>query len=162
LWCLIECMNMKKIKNKLSAYLDGELDRQQAREMELLIKQDPVLRSEYEQLREIYGFLDRHRQTLTDPFFKTRFKVRLQQTREAKTGTLKRHNWLAKLLLPGSVVAGLIVGMALGFEIQDKVMDTGKPADNEIARKYFGGKVLSTIPEGSITENYIKLSSQVK
>ena len=86
----------------------------------------------------------------------------MQQTRASKTGTQKRYNWAAKLLLPASVIAGLIVGMMLGVQIQDKVMDTGKSADNEIAQKYFGGKVLSTIPEGSITENYIKLTSQVK
>ncbi len=155
-------MNIKKIKIKLSAYLDGELDPELVKEIEYYINHNPEIRSEYERLQKINSLLDSHQQTLTDPFFSTRLKVRLQRTRQQKTMTLKRYNWTRKLLLPASVIVGLVVGMLLGVEIQDKILDADRTANNGIAQEYFGGKVLTGIPEGSITENYIKLSSQVK
>ncbi|MBN2412247.1 hypothetical protein JXQ31_11190 [candidate division KSB1 bacterium] len=153
---------MKKIKTKLSAYLDGELDPEQVKEIELRINQNPELRSEYKRLKQVYSLLQREERTLTDPFFTTRLNVRLQQVRRAKKMTLWRYFWSRRILLSASVIAGLIVGMMLGVEIQDKILKTENPENHEIAQKYFGGKVLSTIPEGSITENYIKLSGQVK
>jgi len=164
LWCLIECMKMKlkKIQKKLSAYLDGELDKKQAKEIEYYINHYPELRSEYCRLQKINDLLDSHQHTISDPFFMTRLKTLLQQEQHVKSVLLKRFNWVVKLLIPATVVAGLFVGMLLGMAIQERIHKTDNSVKNEIAREYFGSKVLSSIPEGSITETYIKLSSQVK
>ncbi len=153
---------MKNLKTKLSAYLDGELNPEQVKEIEFRIEQNPELRSEYNRLRKVYSLLESDQRTLADPLFKIRLNVRLRQGRQSERMTVWRNFWTKKLLLPASIIAGLIVGMMLGMEIQDKILKTESSENREIAQKYFGGKVLSSIPEGSITENYIKLSGQVK
>lgn len=64
-------------RNRLSAYLDGDLPTGEAREVEAAIQRDPELRAEFEQLRGAIEFLRSNGPMLAPDGFANRLHIRL-------------------------------------------------------------------------------------
>ncbi len=64
-------------RNRLSAYLDGDLPTGEAREVEAAINRDPELRAEYEQLRGAVDFLSSNGPIAAPEGFANRLHIRL-------------------------------------------------------------------------------------
>ncbi len=66
-------------RNRLSAYLDGDLPIGEAREVELALNRDPDLRAEYDQLRSAVDFLRSNGPIPAPEGFANRLHIRLAQ-----------------------------------------------------------------------------------
>lgn len=98
-------------REKLSAFLDGEVDAKTAQEIEAKLSQDPDIRRELESLRQTWKLLDRLPRLEPAPDF-------TQRTMERLTGTGSRRErapwrvWSLRL----TWAAAVLVAAAVGYE----------------------------------------------
>ncbi len=91
------------VRNRLSAYLDGELPTAEARDVEAALARNPALRAEYEQLREIAEEL-----RIAGPIAPSaRFKARLSERLAAEPMPAAWRRWLPRVPLEGLALAAV-------------------------------------------------------
>jgi anti-sigma factor RsiW len=108
----------------LVAYLDGELDSDQAQQVERRLSQDEDFRQLLRGLQETWDLLDELPQpTLDEGFTRTTVEmvaVRLSDEIEQQATVHQRRRWLRSALLAAATVAGLAAGFATVRRVQER------------------------------------------
>ncbi|HZT78794.1 MAG TPA: hypothetical protein VFA26_01120 [Gemmataceae bacterium] len=100
-------------REDLTAYLDGELDEQSARELEAKLGRDPNTRAEAEALKRTWDLLDYLPQPEPSPSFTQRTLSRISTLRPAaKTGPVARRRLWPMAL---AWAAGILLAAAGGY-----------------------------------------------
>jgi anti-sigma factor RsiW len=108
-------------REDLTAYLDGELDEDKARQVEAKLNLDPKARAEAEAMRQAWGLLDYLPKVEPSSSFTNRTMERLALQRPVDTGKMPRqvgkNPWVAGLGWAAAVLAaaGLGWGVAAWF-----------------------------------------------
>ena len=144
---------MQRKYRKISAYLDGELAPDQARQIEKWIETDNKARAWYMQCRRIDDQILQLDRTITDPYAMTRVRQAIAENAKG----VKRYTWLRKVWISIPVVAGIITGMLIGVRVF-QVMNMPMPYQNgNPAQQYFNQEVMPILPDDSISEKYVKI-----
>lgn len=91
------------VRNRLSAYLDGELPTSEAREVEAALARNAALRAEYEQLRELVEQLRADGPLASPP----RLKARLAERLAAEPMPARWRRWMPRVPLEGLALAAI-------------------------------------------------------
>jgi len=102
----------------LSAYLDGELDDESTRRIEVRLSLDAELRAEFDTLRQTWGLLDYLPQVAPAADFTSRTLDRLSH----ETLTSAAGRWISRVLrrVPATALAwslGVVVALGLGMTV---------------------------------------------
>ena len=146
-------MNCKKIRNRLSAYQDGELDEAMRAVVSEHLQQCQQCRLEYEMLIKAYQMLEADIPSIRDEQFLLRLKARLYREKAEKKAPAVPKRWIERLLVPSTAIVGLLVGAILGLHLV-KTFDVSKTDIAKISAQYSHEEVLTDIPIGSITFAY--------
>jgi anti-sigma factor RsiW len=123
-------------RDNLTAYLDGELDRKTAQELEAKINLDPEARKEVEALRKTWGMLDYlpKAQPPTGFTHRTMERLSLEKTGlAAKTGKVAGQRaafWLRTAAWAAAIVVAAGVGLGAGQLLRPKptpVVESDEP-----------------------------------
>ncbi len=150
-------MKCKSIQKHLSAFIDHELDENQAQAISLHLEACPGCREELKRLRRIYEFIDIKDSPPDDPYFLTRVRAGLQQGKRIRRLAGKLEWWMARLLIPATLVVGLFVGTLIGKQFSSGILPSSS-GKYEMSRDYIDRDVFSTVPNGSLAENYLALN----
>ena len=114
----------------LVAYLDGELDEEQARDVEARINRDPTVRAEVESLKRTWDLLDYLPRAEPSPTF-TQRTVSLVTAEHMATlkARQRRRRWLV-----GVGWAAAVLVAALGGFAGVTLLTPREPTDEELAR----------------------------
>ncbi len=108
------------IRDQLVAYLDGELDADEAQRVEERLASDEVFRGELQRLAVAWDCLDQlPRQTVDETFTQTTVEmvaVAAEQDVARQTAALPRHRRTRRLAIVGMLAASVLVGF-LGAQI---------------------------------------------
>ncbi|HEY2893747.1 MAG TPA: zf-HC2 domain-containing protein [Pirellulales bacterium] len=111
--------NTEQVQEELSAYLDGELDAQSVREVELRLARDAAYRQELQRLERAWDMLDGlPRAAVGDSFTRTTIEmVAVAAADEVKSfqEQLPRRRRSRNAIAGGLAVAAGVVGFALGL-----------------------------------------------
>ncbi|MFZ5479686.1 MAG: anti-sigma factor family protein [Myxococcota bacterium] len=114
-------------RNRLSAYLDGELPSGEAKEVEAALARSPELREEYEQLRAAVDLLRRGGPIPAPAGFASRLEARL-----AKEPARKR--WIPRVRVEVAMVAAAAVAvLVFAGRKPDEVAEAPAPAPQPVA-----------------------------
>ena len=150
-------MHCKNLKNRLSAYLDGELDSRTSSQIALHLEECSSCKLDVENLRKVNTFWEAEEPMPTDPYFLVRLRARLREQERNLPVAFNVWRWLERALVPVTVLAGLAFGIFLGTHLTEKLYDhTG--GSSKISSSYFDKDVFSAIPEGSLTAEYTSLN----
>jgi predicted anti-sigma-YlaC factor YlaD len=151
--------NMKctEIKNRLSAYQDGELAAPTFSLIADHLKICPSCREELERLRKAYAMIAIDHLILPDPFFLTRLRARIQTQNKKLFVRSNSLHWLERMLLPATVMVGLLFGTFLGMQMTKKFFSQ-TTSGIKISESYLDQDVFAEIPSGSLTDSYTSLN----
>jgi anti-sigma factor RsiW len=114
----------------LVAYLDGELDEEEARQVEARINQEPAVRAEVETLQRTWELLDYLPRAEPTPTFTQRtVSLVTGEHQAALRARQRRRRWL----FAGAWAAAVLVA-ALGGFAAVTLLAPHEPADEELAR----------------------------
>jgi anti-sigma factor RsiW len=113
---------------RLVAYLDGELDEDEAREMEIRLSRDPTTRAEAEALRRTWELLDHLPRPEPSPNFTHRTLERVTGGVSSSRPRQPRH-WPRWVAYAAGVLLALMSGYLAGFH-----MIPWKPSEKDLAR----------------------------
>ena len=102
-------MKCSKIKRKLSAYSDGELDTTQKEIVEVHLQGCESCRQVLENLVTSWDLLDTLPTPEPVPYFYTRIKNRMASGEKER-----KWRWVDRILIPASAVAVIIFGIVVG------------------------------------------------
>lgn len=105
--------------NRLSAYLDGELDERSAQRMADHLSQCLVCQAEVKRLSSVYDLLGQDHLALQDPFLPTRVASRLSSPRPQPTAIV----WIRSIFVPATVIIGLLIGFVIGNGLNASLID---------------------------------------
>ena len=151
-------MKCSKVRKKLSAYLDEELEQVFANRIRTHFDHCAHCRIEAEHLKKMYSFIDTAPDIPLDPYMATRVRALV----DSKTARPWQSIGLAiqKALMPTIVAAGLGVGILLGVQLNGALQSTQIPLSEESAREqHIDANMFTTTPSGSLTASFINLTS---
>ena len=153
-------MKCKKIRRKLVAYIDGELDKEQ----ELLVKRHLLkcakCKKEADLLNKTSYILKSERRLVPSEEFEANLwrRIRFAEKRETAPHFLRR---VAYLILPAAVAAALIIGVMIG-NLVGKVIP---PQNVNLEEEYLSSIGLDSFqdfPPGSLPQIYFSLATTDK
>ncbi len=145
-------MKCAKIKRRLSAYLDGELDAATAEMVTDHLRRCTNCSAEAERLQRAYYLLGEGSELPADPFFVTRLRARLSAADGGTiSSTLQRWTW--RLVMPAAVVVGLFFGVMLGTQIQQNWLGAQWNSNDD-----FSGQFLYETQKTLLTTDYLALN----
>ncbi len=150
-------MKCKSIQKHLSAFIDHELGEDQSQVISLHLESCSRCQEELNLLRSAYDFIDVNVSLADDPHFLTRVRSGLQKRSKKQWNVGKLEWWPARLLIPATLIVGLFVGMLIGKQFSRSLLPSSS-SNYEMSRYYIDGDVFSTVPNGSLAENYIVLN----
>ncbi len=104
-------------QNRLSAWLDGELDQQSSQAVKRHLERCAACQEQVERLSAVYEFLAQDDALITDPFLATRVAALLKQRTEEKRAPA----WLGRACASLVVAAGLLLGIGLGSGLYESL-----------------------------------------
>ncbi|MBN1479623.1 zf-HC2 domain-containing protein [candidate division KSB1 bacterium] len=152
-------MKCSVIQQKLSACLDGELEDSQNFLVESHLKTCQTCATEFEKLKKMDALLDDGVRLRPHPYLLTRVKASVRASLEKQTRPLWA--FLHKGLAPAFVVAGLLLGIVIGLQLNDNLPSratTEQSADYSIIDANF----VEPLPSGSITATYVGLVNSMQ
>ena len=99
-----------EIKNRLSAWLDGEMDQQSSLTISRHMQECAACREEAKRLSAVYELLTQDDAVITDPFLAPRVAALLNHKMRASL----RPAWTRHAFASVAVAAGLLLGFGLG------------------------------------------------
>jgi anti-sigma factor RsiW len=133
---------------KLSAYVDGELSREDAAAIGEHLVHCAACREELSRLEVVSETLESLEGAEADPYFARRLK------RLAAEG--RRRNWPGRVLVPAAAAAAalsLVAGGFLGQALLAEPNGASSPANGELV-EYLGVAPLEDFPDGSLGETW--------
>jgi anti-sigma factor RsiW len=109
-------MKCKKIKNRLSAFVDGELALPEQQAISDHLRACRECSALAERLHQVYVSLPADPDIPANPFFITRLRAELARRSDARQEGLWRP-WMQKSLIPATIVLGLLIGRQLGVHL---------------------------------------------
>ncbi len=152
-------MTCKKIQRHLSAYADGELSEELAREVEAHVTGCARCAAELARLQRVWQLLGTLPPVQAPPFFSARVLARTRERRRSTLGRL-RELLLTRPLVPVAIsvgiLAGVFMGSWLGHLLTGAHSDTSETLVTQVATEFdnFGD-----LPPGSLSEVYVALAS---
>lgn len=151
-------MKCKSIRKHLSAFVDHELDGDLTQAISLHLETCSGCREELKRLKSVYEFIDTGDSLTDDPYFLARVRANSRAKKRPYKTAEKLEWWLARLLIPATLVVGLFVGTLLGRQFSRGILPS--PSLNyEQNRDYIDRDVFSTMPDGSLAKNYLALNN---
>ncbi len=150
-------MICKNLKNRLSAYLDGELDARTSSQIALHLEECSSCKFEFERLQKLNMFLEAEQPLPADPYFLSRLRARLRNEDRKMPVVSNAWRWAARALVPVTIAVGLVFGIFLGTHLTEKLSSDADTAF-KISDSYFDEDVFSAIPQGSLTAEYTSLN----
>jgi anti-sigma factor RsiW len=144
-------MKCKETQNRISAYLDGELEPQKSREIAEHLASCAACARVKAQLENAYDLLPENQPMPADPFMVTRVRAALT---EATAGGRQRFLAVYRVLIPVSVAAGVLLGAVLGQNLSSHW-----PATTTVSTENLEANLLIEVPASSLTTTYLDLSS---
>ena len=148
----------KKVKQKLVAYLDGELNKQQRLLIEKHLSQCAECRKEAGLLKKTGRLLKNQECVIPSADFEARLRERIQGTEEKQRLPQVIFERLTHLLLPAVVAAALIVGVVVGNLVEKIVPSQTVPLQEEAYTLSIGLDNFQDFPPGSLPEVYFSLT----
>jgi len=154
-------MECKRVKRKLSAYLDGELSNRGMLEIEKHLKDCTSCVQEKESILASLNLIDESIPVIEpSPYFWTKLKYQILQREEQKRLKTRIFGWLSYKPVTVAVVAAAVVGLFLG-NFLGKALYYGEEKTNETAyAEALNLGELDDFPSGSIGEAYLELITQ--
>ncbi|MBC7185769.1 MAG: zf-HC2 domain-containing protein [Calditrichaeota bacterium] len=152
-------MTCKKVQRRLSAFLDGELTEELAREVNEHVSRCAVCAGELARVQKVWQLLGSLPPVQAPPFFATRV---LAQVRARRRSLLERLGELAvaRPLLPMAVsvgiLAGALLGSWLGSWITGGYRHGSETLVTQVATEF---ESFDDLPPGSLSEAYVTLAS---
>ena len=142
-------MSCRRLKRRLSAYMDGELFGEDRRRIERHLAECAQCAQTMVEWRQVYEQLATPTLSIP-PFFETRLKTRLTPENPPKK------QLLSQLPAAAAVCCGLLVGVLLGVEL-NLALWPHPTAQSKLSR-YVDAGFLDALPQGSLTDTFIKLT----
>jgi anti-sigma factor RsiW len=114
-------------REKVVAYLDGELDAKSARTLETKIGRDPQYRAEADSLRRTWEMLDFLSQPEASPTFSSRTLERVSVLRPAPRRRLIRNPVLRRWSFGVGWVAAVLVAFVSGYAGMNSIVKRHRP-----------------------------------
>lgn len=152
-------MKCNKLQSRLSAFFDGELNEPERKLIEQHVESCKGCRAVLAQFEKVHSFLDDGIQLHADPYLVTRVNAQVKET-----GSTFRRFTLAmqKTLVPASVLAGLLVGIFIGVQLNSLSAPQEAVAAAEQPRSTYSildPNIYEPMPSGSITATYVNVNS---
>jgi anti-sigma factor RsiW len=152
-------MTCKKIKRRLSAFIDDEIDIDERQLIAAHLKACPACETERQKLLSVHAHLADEIRLHADPFLLTKVKTRVEtnQSRLSHISALAQ-----KAFVPATILAGLCIGVLLGLQIYNLMPAPAQSATSTQAiprYSYIDPNIYEPIPSGSITATYMSLHS---
>ncbi len=149
---------MKHIKEiKLSAFLDGELSKEERREIAVHLKSCAQCRKELENLSIGSDSLDLIEDVQVPPYFRLHLKDRIAERESKRLFRKPFAEWAARVAIPigaaAFIIFSLFLGSHLGKMIYQEGAETVASLDVEYS-KLLGIPSLDELPEGSLGWTY--------
>ena len=112
-------MRCRRVRRRLSAFLDGELSEKQASQMAEHIAACPDCQQEVASLSSVWEQLGERREVDPSPYFWTRLRARIAQAEERRFSLDHVLGMLSRLLVPATTVAASVVGLWIGGALYD-------------------------------------------
>ena len=150
-------MSCHRWQKKISSVLDGEASALQIQRVEDHLKHCFNCQKFMESMQKSYSLLDDGFQLEASELF---FQDILTNVRRP-TRIVPSRTWGQKLLVPATVCAGLIVGIFIGIQLYSlKTNDMQEMSQDQLdMSSYRDLGVFEPLPPGSITANYITLTT---
>lgn len=147
-------MNCKKIQNRLSQYLDGELTPVEKSSIETHLKTCQICRKLVKDFSDVWNLLNILPNPELQPYFHTRLqaKMYLKKTRHQKI-------WIKKILLSTSMVAIVCFGIFIGNITGINGSPSSFLKESEIYQSLYL-ESFNDIPASSLGEAYFELTTQ--
>jgi len=158
-------MRCKRIRKKLAAYLDGELDERQKALVKRHLLECAKCRKEADLLSRIsYLLKDQPRIKPTLSFeadlWKRIYSLEKEETTKKET-TLYLLKWATYIILPAAVAAALIIGV-FGENLGEKIASFESISLEEEYLSSIGLDSFRDFPPGSLSQAYFSLIEQTK
>jgi len=115
-------MKCEKIKNRLSAYLDGELALPEQQAISEHLRECRECAALADRLRRAYASLPADPDIPANPFFITRLRAELASRSDARRVGLWRP-WMQRSLIPVTIALGILIGRQLGVHLNQEWTD---------------------------------------
>ncbi len=112
-------MKTCKMKNRLSAYLDGELDPPSNAAVERHLTECPECRRLLRAWSGLNNLLDSDHREITDPYLLVHVRARLRRETE-RPAILVR--WLRRSIAPALTAGGLLIGFLIGNGLSESLV----------------------------------------
>lgn len=145
-------MKCAKVKKRLSAFLDGELDAAMREAVATHLDTCSRCKVEAKRLQSAYDLLGNGIQLPPDPFFIMRLRARLTACKGADM-PITWQRWAWRVILPATVAVGLLIGVLLGKEIQQNWVYS-QPNTYD----YLSSSLFYESPQASLTADYLALN----
>lgn len=148
-------MKCKKIQKRLSAFMDGELERLEHERFQAHLQNCKRCQEQLALLSRVDWLLDDAPDMPAQPFFLSRLQARLCSE---KSQPLSLHlAWAySKFLAPAAVVVGLGLGALLGIQLARNFNTSAETT--VVTESITYTDVFSDAPSGSLTESYLDLN----
>jgi predicted anti-sigma-YlaC factor YlaD len=149
-------VNCSKIRRRLSAYLDGELDSVKKVSIESHLENCQACRHELKIVNQSWHFLDSLPEPEPPLYFYTRLKARLSSAARER-----KESWLDRVLIPVSAVVVVILGVFMGSVVgkNGKQVVQEVPAEDNIVSSLYLDH-FDDFPTASLGEVYVNLVFQ--
>ncbi|MFH1940674.1 MAG: zf-HC2 domain-containing protein [bacterium] len=149
-------MHCSKIKRRLSAYLDGELDTVKKENIESHLRDCQACQHDLAILNQSWHFLDSLPEPEPPLYFYTRLKARLSSAAKEK-----RESWVERALIPVSAVVVVALGIFMGSIVgkNGKRLAQEVPAEENVISSLYLDH-FDDFPSASLGEVFINLAFQ--
>lgn len=156
-------MKCNKIQSRLSAFLDDELNEQEQQAIQQHVDFCKNCQAILAQFQKVNTILDDGVRLQADPFLITRIKT---GAKESYSPLRWVRVAMQKTLVPATVVAGLLVGVLIGIQLNtlsvpQKAMSAAVAETEEPTSKYsvLDPNIYEPMPSSSITATYVSANS---
>ena len=151
-------MKCSKVRKKLSAYLDEELEQTFANRIRTHFDHCANCRNEADRLQTMYRFIDTGPNIPLDPYMATRVRALVDSKTTRPWQSIGAA--VQKALIPTIVAAGLGVGVLLGVQLNSALQNTQPQLSEQNAGgPHIDANMFTTTPSGSLTASFINLTS---
>ena len=155
----IEC---SQIRNRLSAFLDGEVDEPERFLIEEHLKSCVNCQKEVEKLSQVSDFLNLVTEVEVTPYFIPRLRQRIKEEEARQVFRLPFYNWAKRFLVPVGIAALFVMavlgGGYLGHQLNQRVEKTAQM--NEEFADITGSGSFEDFSEGSLVDAYTGLLTE--
>lgn len=152
-------MKCKRIRRKLVAYLDGELEEKQKLSIKEHLTKCRECKKEADLLNKSFYLLKDQQRLKPSQGFEASLWERIHSSEEKQLLPQAIFGRFSRLILPAAVAATLIIGVVVGSSVEKIIPSETVKLEEERYLTSIGLDSFQDLPSGSLPEIYLNLAS---